>query len=35
MAGKRKKFAVPEQEANGVRINKFLGDAGICSRRAR
>ncbi len=33
MAGKRKKFEVPEQEANGVRINKFLGDAGVCSRR--
>ena len=33
MAGKRKKFEVPEQEVNGVRINKFLGDAGVCSRR--
>ena len=33
MGGKRKKFEVPEQEANGVRINKFLGDAGVCSRR--
>ena len=33
MAGKRKKFEVPEQEINGVRINKFLGDAGVCSRR--
>ncbi len=33
MAGKRKKFEVPEQEVNGVRINKFLADAGVCSRR--
>ncbi len=33
MSGKRKKFEVPEQEINGVRINKFLGDAGVCSRR--
>ncbi len=33
MGGKRKKFEVPEQETNGVRINKFLGDAGVCSRR--
>lgn len=33
MAGKRKKFEVPEQKENGVRINKYLGDAGVCSRR--
>ena len=33
MAGKRKKFEVPEQEVNGIRINKFLADAGVCSRR--
>ena len=33
MAGNRKKFEVPEQKENGVRINKFLGDAGVCSRR--
>ena len=33
MAEKRKKFEVPEQEKNGVRINKYLGDAGVCSRR--
>ena len=33
MSGKRKKFDVPEQKDNGVRINKFLGDAGVCSRR--
>jgi len=33
MAGKRKKFEVPEQRETGVRINKFLGDAGVCSRR--
>lgn len=33
MGRKQKKFEVPEQEINGVRINKFLGDAGICSRR--
>ena len=33
MAGNRKKFEVPEQQENGVRINKFLGDAGVCSRR--
>jgi len=33
MAEKRKKFEVPEQKENGVRINKYLGDAGVCSRR--
>ncbi len=33
MSGKRKKFDVPEQKENGVRINKYLGDAGVCSRR--
>ena len=33
MAGKRKKFEVPEQKENGIRINKYLGDAGVCSRR--
>jgi len=33
MAGNRKKFEVPGQKENGVRINKFLGDAGVCSRR--
>ena len=33
MAGNRKKFEVPEQKENGVRINKYLGDAGVCSRR--
>ena len=33
MAVKRKKFEVPEQKDNGVRINKYLGDAGVCSRR--
>lgn len=33
MAGKRMKFEVPEQKENGVRINKYLGDAGVCSRR--
>ena len=33
MSGKRKKFEVPEQKENGVRINKYLGDAGVCSRR--
>lgn len=33
MAGKRKKFEVPEQKETGVRINKYLGDAGVCSRR--
>ena len=33
MAGKQKKFEVPEQETKGVRINKFLSDAGVCSRR--
>ena len=33
MPGKRKKFEVPEQKENGVRINKYLGDAGVCSRR--
>ena len=26
MAEKRKKFEVPEQKENGVRINKYLGD---------
>lgn len=33
MSGKRKKFEVPEQKETGVRINKYLGDAGVCSRR--
>lgn len=33
MAGKRKKFEVPGQQVQGVRINKYLSDAGICSRR--
>ncbi|MGN0506528.1 MAG: 23S rRNA pseudouridine(2604) synthase RluF [Lachnospiraceae bacterium] len=33
MAEKRKKFEVPEQKETGVRINKYLSDAGICSRR--
>ena len=33
MSEKRKKFEVPEQKENGVRINKYLGDAGVCSRR--
>lgn len=33
MAEKRKKFEVPEQAETGVRINKYLGDAGVCSRR--
>lgn len=33
MSGKRKKFEVPEQKDTGVRINKYLGDAGVCSRR--
>ena len=33
MSVKRKKFEVPEQKENGVRINKYLGDAGVCSRR--
>lgn len=33
MAGNRKKFEVEGQLENGVRINKYLSDAGICSRR--
>ncbi len=33
MAGNRKKFEVPGQQENGIRINKYLGDAGVCSRR--
>lgn len=33
MSGKRKKFEVPEQKETGVRINKYLGDAGVFSRR--
>lgn len=33
MAEKRKKFEVPGQREAGVRINKYLSDAGICSRR--
>ena len=33
MAGNRKKFEVEGQADNGVRINKYLSDAGICSRR--
>jgi len=32
MAAKSKKFAAEEQVA-GVRINKYLADAGVCSRR--
>lgn len=33
MAGNRKKFEVEGREETGVRINKYLSDAGICSRR--
>lgn len=33
MAAKSKKFTTEEQ-AKGVRINKYLADAGVCSRRA-
>lgn len=33
MAGNRKKFEVEGQAEHGVRINKYLSDAGICSRR--
>lgn len=33
MEGKRKKFEVPGQKEAGIRINKYLSDAGICSRR--
>lgn len=33
MTAKSKKFAADEQ-AEGVRINKYLADAGVCSRRA-
>lgn len=33
MAGNRKKFEVDGQAEHGVRINKYLSDAGICSRR--
>ncbi len=33
MAGTRKKFEVAGREETGVRINKYLSDAGICSRR--
>lgn len=32
MAAKEKKFAAGDQ-SEGVRINKFLADAGVCSRR--
>ena len=33
MAGNRKKFEVEGREETGVRINKYLSEAGICSRR--
>lgn len=33
MAANRKKFEVEGQAQSGVRINKYLSDAGICSRR--
>ena len=33
MANSRKKFEVEGREETGVRINKYLSDAGICSRR--
>lgn len=33
MAEKRRKFETPELLENGVRINKYLSDAGVCSRR--
>ncbi len=33
MAAQRKKFEVPGQKEAGIRINKYLSDAGICSRR--
>ena len=33
MANNRKKFEVEGQKEAGIRINKYLSDAGICSRR--
>lgn len=33
MAKRTKKLTSPEQDSGEIRINKFLSDAGICSRR--